>query len=114
MIRINLKKKISQRVVNGHPWIFNNEVDIIDSEVKGGEIAEVYTHDKKFVGTGYVNPRSQIIVRLLSREKNVEINEQFFYDRLIQCWEYRKKLGYIRELQVGIRGSRFTSPAYYR
>ncbi|MFI5132214.1 MAG: class I SAM-dependent rRNA methyltransferase [Chitinophagales bacterium] len=100
MIRINLKKKISQRVVNGHPWIFNNEVDIIDSEVKGGEIAEVYTHDKKFVGTGYVNPRSQIIVRLLSREKNVEINEQFFYDRLIQCWEYRKKLGYIQNCRL--------------
>jgi len=87
-------------VVNGHPWIFNNEVEKMDSEIKGGEIAEVYTHDKKFVGKGYVNPKSQILVRLLTREKNTEINDQFFYDRLLRCWEYRKKLGYVENCRL--------------
>lgn len=100
MIRINLRKKISQRVVNGHPWIFNNEIEKVDNEIKGGEIAEVFTHDKKFVGVGYVNPKSQITVRLLSREKNTEINEQFFYERILQCWQYRKKLGYIENCRL--------------
>ena len=87
-------------MVNGHPWIFNNEVEKMDSEIKGGEIAEVYTHDKKFVGKGYVNPKSQILVRLLTREKNTEINDQFFYDRLLRCWEYRKKLGYVENCRL--------------
>jgi 23S rRNA (cytosine1962-C5)-methyltransferase len=100
MIKVRLSKKISQRVVNGHPWIFNNEVEKIDGEVKGGEIAEVFTHDKKFVGKGYVNPKSQILVRLLTREKNTEINDQFFHDRILQCWEYRKKLGYIENCRL--------------
>jgi len=100
MIKINLRRKISQRVVNGHPWIFNNEIEKIDDELKGGEIAEVYTHDKKFVGKGYVNPKSQIVVRLLTRNKNEEINDQFFYDRILQCWEYRKKLGYIENCRL--------------
>jgi 23S rRNA (cytosine1962-C5)-methyltransferase len=100
MIRINLRRKISQRVVNGHPWIFNNEVEKIDDEIKGGEIAEVFTYDKKFVGKGYVNPKSQIIVRLLTREKNEQIDDRFFYERILQCWEYRKKLGYIENCRL--------------
>ena len=100
MIKVRLRKKISQRVVSGHPWIFNNEIEKIDSEINGGELVEVYTHDKKFVGKGYVNPKSQIIIRLLSRQKESEINDQFFYDQILQCREYRKKLGYIENCRL--------------
>lgn len=59
-----------------------------------GEIVEVYTHDKKFVGRGYSNQKSQIPVRLLTRDKNEEITDDFFYRRLLQAWKYRKQLGY--------------------
>jgi 23S rRNA (cytosine1962-C5)-methyltransferase len=88
------------RIANGHPWIFNNEVEAVEGDVKGGEIVGVFTHDKKFVGQGYINPKSQILVRLLTREKNAEVNEQFFYDRIAQCWEYRKKLGYAENCRL--------------
>lgn len=94
MQKIYLKKNISQRIANGHPWIFNNEVETQANEIKGGEIVEVFTHDKKFTGKGYINPKSQILVRLLTRDKTEEINEEFFLNRISQCWEYRKKLGY--------------------
>lgn len=81
-------------MVNGHPWIFNNEVDKIEGEASGGEIVSVFTHDRKFVGKGYINPRSQILVRLLTRDKHEEITDKFFLDRIRSCWEYRQKLGY--------------------
>jgi 23S rRNA (cytosine1962-C5)-methyltransferase len=100
MNKVYLKSKISYRISNGHPWIFNNEVEKVDGEVNGGEITEVFTHDKKFIGKGYINPKSQILVRLLTREKNAEINEQFFYDRIAECWEYRKTLGYIENCRL--------------
>ena len=45
-----LNRKISPRVVNGHPWIFNNEVAKVDGEVQAGDIVDVYTYDKKFIG----------------------------------------------------------------
>jgi len=92
MIQVFLKRKISPRVTNGHPWIFANEVEKIEGSPSGGETATVFTHDKKFVGKGYINPKSQILVRLLTRDKNDEINEQFFINRIQQCWEYRKKI----------------------
>ena len=87
-------------MVNGHPWIFNNEVEKLEGEIQGGEIAEVFTHDKKFVGKGYVNPKSQILVRLLTRNKTEEINESFFYQQIRKCWEYRKKLGYTENCRL--------------
>jgi len=94
MIKIYLKKAISHRIENGHPWIFANEVDKIDGSVQGGEIVTVFTHNKSFIGIGYINPQSQIIVRLLSRTKSETIDEKFFFTRIAEAWEYRKKIGY--------------------
>ena len=94
MTKVVLNKKISRRIEDGHPWIYGNEVNTIDRVVDGGDIVEVFTHDKKFVGRGYINPKSQIIVRLLTRDKNEQVNEDFFYNRLLKAWQYKSKLGY--------------------
>jgi 23S rRNA (cytosine1962-C5)-methyltransferase len=100
MIKVYLGKKISRRVLEGHPWIFSNEVNRVEGEVKGGETVTAFTHDNKFVGSGYINPKSQIMVRLLTRNKNEEINEDFFYKRILQSWEYRKKIGYVENCRL--------------
>jgi 23S rRNA (cytosine1962-C5)-methyltransferase len=100
MMKAFLKRKISNRVLNGHPWIFGNEIDTIDGNPAGAEIAEVYTHDKKFVGKGYVNPKSQIVIRLLTRNKTDEINERFFHNRIMECWHYRQKIGYTENCRL--------------
>ena len=94
MTKVILKKKISRRIEDGHPWIFANEVNIIDGQPAGGDIVDVYTHDKKFTGRGYINPKSQIIVRLLTRDKNEQVDDDFFYNRLKKAWEYKSRLGY--------------------
>ena len=100
MVKVYLNKKISPRIANGHPSIYNNEVDRVDGSVSGGEIVEVFTHDKKFVGKGYINQKSQIWVRLLSRNKTEEINENFFLRRIQECWDYRKKIGYTENCRL--------------
>jgi len=94
MIKVYLKKKISRRIENGHLWVFTNEVNKIEGNPNGGEIAEVHTHDKTFVGKGYINPKSQILVRLLTRDKSELIDDQFFLNHIVSAWEYRKKIGY--------------------
>ena len=100
MKRVYLKKKIANRIANGHPWIFANEVQKVDDGVNAGDIIEVYFGNGKFAGKGYINPKSQIIVRLLTRNKEIEINEQFFIDRIAECWKYRKKTGYIENCRL--------------
>jgi 23S rRNA (cytosine1962-C5)-methyltransferase len=97
MKSIVLNKNISRRVELGHPWIFANEVNTgkeKDTNAQPGEIVEVYSFDKKFIGRGYYNPQSQISVRLLTRDKNETIDDNFFYNRILQAWQYRQKIGY--------------------
>ena len=100
MIKVYLRKRIGKRVAEGHPWIFSNEVERVEGNVLGGEVVIVLTSENKFIGTGYINPRSQIMVRLLTRDKNEVINEDFFYKRILQCWEYRKKIGYVENCRL--------------
>lgn len=87
----------------GHPWIFANEVNTgkaLDAAAKAGEIVNVFTHDKKFIGRGYINPKSQIMVRLLTRDKDEVINEEFFLNRIQKAWEYRQKIGYTENCRL--------------
>ena len=95
MEKLILKKKIAKRILYGHPWIFSNEVEKIQGSPEPGGIVDVYYHDGKYAGKGYYNEKSQIIVRLLTREKGIEINEEFFLNKIKECWGYRKRLGYI-------------------
>jgi 23S rRNA (cytosine1962-C5)-methyltransferase len=100
MTKVFLKKKIQNRVLQGHPWIFGNEVGDIQGPVEAGDIVDVFTHQGFFVGRGYINPQSQILVRLLTRDKNEQINDDFFYRRLLKAWQYRQKLGYIENCRL--------------
>src|SRR5580658_9387584 len=100
MVKVYLKRKISRRVESGHPWIFANEVGVVEGEVNGGDTVEVFSHDKKFIGRGYINPKSQILVRLLSRDRGEVIDDGFFKKRLRQAWEYRQRIGYTENCRL--------------
>ncbi|MET0637207.1 MAG: class I SAM-dependent rRNA methyltransferase [Chitinophagaceae bacterium] len=95
MNKIYLKRKISPRVANGHPWIFNNEIEKTEGEPVNGSIVEVRDYDQKFLGRGYFNGLSQIQVRLLTRDKKDMIDEAFFLRKIRECWEYRQKIGFV-------------------
>lgn len=99
MTKVYLRKKIAPRIANGHPWIFGNEVDRINGEVKPGDIVDVYYGDEKYCGRGYINPKSQIMVRLLTRKQET-IDEQFFHNRIARAWQYRKNLGYTENCRL--------------
>lgn len=99
MTKVYLKRKISQRIALGHPWIFNNEVEKIVGPVTAGDIVEVYYSDEQFAGRGYINPASQIIVRLLTRKKE-EINADFFLLKIKEAWTYRQKMGYTENCRL--------------
>lgn len=100
MKKVVLKRKIANRISAGHPWIFANEVDKIEGNPEPGCTVEVYYHDGKFVGKGYFNQQSQILVRLLTRDKKTDINEAFFLNKIRECWQYRQQLGYTENCRL--------------
>lgn len=100
MAKFFLRKKIGDRVANGHPWIFGNELGDSEGEYEPGDIVEVYSSNGSFIGKGYVNPASQIRIRLVTRNKDEEVNPDFFYRRLLAAWEYRQQIGYVENCRL--------------
>src|SRR5215204_2808926 len=94
MQKVHLRRKIAPRIANGHPWVFANEVERVEGSPEPGAVVAVFYGDGKYAGTGYFNAQSQIMVRLLSRDKNEEINDAFFLKKLERCWQYKQQLGY--------------------
>lgn len=100
MLQAFLKNTISRRIENGHPWIFANEVNSINGKPEGGDILEVFTHDKKFIGKGYINSKSQILIRLLTRNKDEIIDDAFFYNKIRQARQYKSAIGYTENCRL--------------
>jgi 23S rRNA (cytosine1962-C5)-methyltransferase len=93
MLTIKLKKKEERRVLRGHPWVFSNEVQDLRADAVPGELVEVRDNAGKFIGRGYMNPRSLIAVRILTR-KLEDIDAVFFAGRISHARDLRKELGF--------------------
>lgn len=92
MTNVFLRYKKNSLVELGDPWVFGNEIEHYDADFKAGDIVNVYSCKNKFIGRGYINPKSKITVRILTRDINEAIDEDFFRRRITAAWEYRKKI----------------------
>ena len=93
MYTVTLKRNEEKKVLNGYPWIFANEVQKIEGKDKQGSVAEIKAFDGRYVGKGFINHHSKIIVRILTT-KSEEINKDFFAERIKIADEGRRELGY--------------------
>lgn len=91
MITVYLAKGRQARIEAGHPWVYQTEIDRVEGTFRGGEIVDVLDYRGRFLGRGYINPRSTIAVRILTRRKE-EIDREFFQRRILAAWEFRRKL----------------------
>lgn len=92
MTIIKLKKGEGRTISSGGLWIFDNEIDEIKGQYNNGDIVEVVSFKDDFIGYGYINDNSKIRIRILSRDKNEVIDEDFLYKRLLDAWNYRKNV----------------------
>ncbi|HMM23153.1 MAG TPA: class I SAM-dependent rRNA methyltransferase [Selenomonadales bacterium] len=90
MAKVIIRKGAQHRIEGGHPWVYQTELDRIEGEFQPGDIVDVYNFRRRFIGRGYINPRSQIIVRILTREQE-PIDREFFRRRLEKAWQYRQR-----------------------
>jgi 23S rRNA (cytosine1962-C5)-methyltransferase len=68
-VSLRLRPNARPRVLNGHPWVFGNEVEVLLPPEHDGEVVECRDRNNRFVGTGIYNSKSQIVWRRLSRER---------------------------------------------
>ena len=58
---------------------------------RSGGLVHVLDFDGFFLGTGFINRRSKITVRLLARRKDTVIDDAFWEKRVRDAWGYRKQ-----------------------
>lgn len=88
MARVLLRRRGERRVLRGHPWIYQADVEATEDAPEKGSLVDVYGARGRFLGRGYINPDSQILVRLLTREPE-PIDAGFFRRRLTAAMAYR-------------------------
>ncbi len=82
---LRLKRGEDRRLSAGHLWVFSNEVDTQRTPLTAfapGAIARVVSDRDKFLGYAYVNPRSLICARILSRDSQHPPGRSLFVHRL--------------------------------
>ena len=98
--QVCLRRGEEARVRGGAPWIFENELDWADDTCEAGGIVDVLDSRLRFAARGFWNPGSKICVRVLPRDRDEEIDREFFRRRLRRAWEYRRALGFENACRV--------------
>jgi len=89
--KISLKKNEEHRIVNGHLWVFSNEIDKMEDDPQSGDTVEVYDVKNNLLGTGFFNKNSLIAIRMLSR-KVINDMESFLSEKMKSAYDLRKTL----------------------
>ena len=87
---VNLRKGEGRTIKAGGLWIFDNEIESVMGSVEDGDIVIVRDFDGYPMGRGFINRKSKITVRMLTRDAEQDINEAFLRMRVKNAWEYRK------------------------
>lgn len=90
--RIELKPREEKRIRAGHPWVFANEVAATRNKLSPGARVEVVDSKGRFVGRGLASPASKILVRLLTWDAGVEVDEALVVSRVKKAVESRRPL----------------------
>ncbi|MDD6401374.1 MAG: class I SAM-dependent rRNA methyltransferase [Lachnospiraceae bacterium] len=86
-----LKKGEGRSLKQGGLWIYDNEIQNVMGGCQDGDLVVVRDFDGYPMGVGFINRKSKITVRMMSRNANQEIDEEFLTMRVKNAWEYRKK-----------------------
>jgi len=87
---VYVKPGEADRLVAGHPWLYENAVLRVTTEVPDGALVQVKDHRRRFLGVGFYHSRSKIRVRLLSHER-VTVDTAFFEERIRAALEVRRR-----------------------
>ena len=101
MKRIILKPGEERRILLGHPWVFDNEIARVlagpgpkaeSAALVPGELADVESSGKRYLGRSFVNPNSKINARIYSPSKE-GVDTGFFKRRIREAIERRLAAG---------------------
>lgn len=88
--RVFLKAGRETPLEGFHPWVFSGAVQKVDP-CGPGDLVRVYGADKRFYGTGFISPASQILVRMIASD-DAAVDSSFWERRIAEAVELRRRL----------------------
>src|SRR5438309_7050970 len=85
-----LKPGEADRVVAGHPWIYQGSILRLTQPARDGDLVQVKDHRQRFLGVGFFNSKSKIHVRMVAPER-VAVDETFFEQAIRAAIAVRNK-----------------------
>jgi 23S rRNA (cytosine1962-C5)-methyltransferase len=92
---LTLKPEKSRQLYGRHPWVRASSLRKGSTSIESGSVVDLEDERGRWLGRGIYNEKSQIAVRLYSFHPEIDIDEQFFMDRLQNAIALRKRLGYL-------------------
>ncbi|MEI6046410.1 MAG: class I SAM-dependent rRNA methyltransferase [Chloroflexota bacterium] len=76
-------------VRRGHPWLFSGALQNPPRELEPGSLVDLADSEGNFLARGYYNPRTDIAVRVLTRNEGEAIDGAFLRRRVQQALQLR-------------------------
>ena len=86
----SLKPHREDSLQSGHMWIFSGALQQPPRWIEPGGLVDVKSSTGQFVARGYYNPRTDIAIRLLTRNIEQTIDEDFLRQRIRSAVDLRK------------------------
>lgn len=93
MARLVLKKGRANPLWHGHPWVYSGAILKEEGAYEPGDVVDVSDAEGRLIGRGFVNPRSQIRVRLMSW-RDEKIDAGLIGRRIGEAVSLRTRLGF--------------------
>ena len=90
--KITVNLKAENALKSGHPWVYAEEVVSREDGIENGDIVDVYSHKNRYLGSGFYNDNSKILVRVFSKNPNDKFDYDFFKRRISYAVNYRRSV----------------------
>ncbi len=88
---VTLKEGEGRALKAGGPWAYDNEAASVEGVFEDGDMVTVRDFRGRFLCQGFINRKSKLLVRVMSREESAVIDREFLRMRVQNAWEYRKR-----------------------
>lgn len=87
---VYLRPGEADRLVAGHPWVYQGSIQRLTAEAADGELVQVKDSRQRFIGVGFFNSKSKLRVRLLDPER-ISVDAAWLEKRIREPLELRQR-----------------------
>ncbi|MFB0498651.1 23S rRNA (cytosine1962-C5)-methyltransferase [Mucilaginibacter sp. OAE612] len=92
MIDVILKKGKEKAILQRHPWVFSGAIEKVKGKPANGDVIKLLNAQGEFMAYGFYNDQSRVTLRLLEWNKDVQVNEAWFREKVATAVKSRDNI----------------------